>query len=192
VNLRAWRFVAVLAVAISIAVSAAAAAQTASPVPDPTQAAPPAPMPTAASAWEALEPWRTDRFFVETSVYTRHFHSDSSHDNRQRLILGEWNIDEKWLVGAAEFDNSFDQPCQYVYGGYRFRPFENVQPLYLKLTGGLLHGYKGRYRDNIPFNSSGVAPAILPALGYCLNRFCSELVLFGFYGTLVTVGLTIP
>ena len=191
-NLRASRFVAVPAVAVSIAVSAAATAQTASPVPEPAQAAPPAPQPTAASAWEAPEPWRTDRFFVETSVYTRHFHSDSSHDNDQRLILGEWNIDEKWLVGATEFDNSFDQPCQYVYGGYRVRPFESVQPLYLKLTAGLLHGYTGRYQDKIPFNSSGVAPAILPALGYCLNRFCSELVLFGLYGTLVTAGLTIP
>jgi len=190
--LRASRFVAVLAVAVSIAVSAAATAQTASPVPEPAQAAPPAPQPTAASAWEAPEPWRTDRFFVETSVYTRHFHSDSSHDNDQRLILGEWNIDEKWLVGATEFDNSFDQPCQYVYGGYRFRPFESVQPLYLKLTAGLLHGYTGRYQNKIPFNSSGVAPAILPALGYCLNRFCSELVVFGLYGTLVTAGLTIP
>jgi hypothetical protein len=38
----------------------------------------------------------------------------------------------------------------------------------------------------------GTAPAIVPTMGYCLNRFCSELVLFGLAGALVTVGFTVP
>jgi hypothetical protein len=191
------RGIAVLAVVASIAVSGAASAQSSLPVPDAAQAATPAPSaPPAsqatASAWDAPEPWRTDRFYLETSVYTRHFHYDAAHDDHQNLILGEWNITEQWLVGASVFDNSFGQTSQYVYGGYRFRPFESLQPLYFKVSAGLVHGYTGQYQHKIPLNNSGVAPVIVPSVGYCINRFCSELVIFGTAGALVTFGVTIP
>ena len=191
------RGIAALALAASIAMSGAASAQSSLPVPDAAQAAtpapsaPPAPL-AAASAWDAPEPWRTDRFYLETSVYTTHFHYDAAHDDHQNLILGEWNITEQWLVGASVFDNSFGQTSQYVYGGYRFRPFESLQPLYFKLSAGLVHGYTGQYRDKIPLNKSGIAPVVVPSVGYCFNRFCSELVIFGTAGALVTVGVTIP
>jgi hypothetical protein len=186
------RDIAVLAVVASIAVSGAAFAQSSLPVPgtdSPTIPAPPAP---AASAWDAPEPWRTDRFYLETSVYTKHFHYDPAHDNHQDMILGEWNVTEQWLVGAAEFNNSFGQASQYVYGGYRFRPFESLQPLYFKLSAGLVHGYEGQYQNKIPLNNSGIAPVIVPSVGYCLSRFCSEVVVFGTAGALVTFGVTIP
>jgi len=185
----------VLAVVASIAVSGAASAQSASPVPAAAQAAIPAPSAPPASqaaAWDAPEPWRTDRFYLETSVYTRHFHYDAAHDDHQNLILGEWNITEQWLVGASVFDNSFGQTSQYVYGGYRFRPFESLQPLYFKVSAGLVHGYTGQYQHKIPLNNSGVAPVMVPSVGYCINRFCSELVIFGTAGALVTFGVTIP
>jgi hypothetical protein len=147
---------------------------------------------TAPSAWDAPEPWRTDRFYLETSVYTTHFHYDPAHDDHQHLILGEWNITEQWLVGASVFDNSFGQASQYVYGGYRFRPFETLQPLYFKVSAGLVHGYTGQYQNKIPLNNSGIAPVIVPSVGYCLSRFCSELVIFGTAGALITFGVTIP
>lgn len=85
------------------------------------------------SAWDAPEPWRTDRFQLETSVYTKHYNYDPEHNDDQNLLLGEWNITEQWLVGAALFDNSFGQPTQYVYGGYRFRPLSSVPPFYFKV-----------------------------------------------------------
>jgi hypothetical protein len=188
----------VFAVVASIVVSGAAFAQSSLPVPDtasptiPALPVAPAPQATAGSAWDAPEPWRTDRFYLETSVYTKHFHYDPAHDNHQHLILGEWNVTEQWLVGASEFDNSFGQASQYVYGGYRFRPFESLQPLYFKLSAGLVHGYTGQYQNKIPFNNSGIAPVIVPSVGYCFNRFCSELVVFGAVGALVTFGVTIP
>ena len=163
-----------------------AAAQSGSPTPESSV---PAAIP---SAWSAPEPWRTDRFFLETSVYTVHFNSDPAHDNSQRLILGEWNITEQWLVGASFFDNSFGQRSEYVYGGFRFRPFDSLQQLYFKITAGLVHGYDGQYQDKIPFNNYGIAPAIVPSVGYCINRFCSELVIFGTAGALLTFGVTIP
>lgn len=144
------------------------------------------------SAWDAPEPWRTDRFYLETSLWTTHFNSDPAHDNHQNLILGEWNITEQWLVGASIFDNSFGQSSQYVYGGFRFRPFESAQPLYFKISAGIVHGYSGQYQNKIPLNSSGFAPVIVPSVGYCISRFCSEFVLFGTAGALVTFGVTIP
>ena len=138
------------------------------------------------------EPWRTDRFYLETSVYTRHFSYDAAHVDKQKLILGEWNITEQWLIGASVFDNSFGQSSQYVYGGWRYRPFAQLQPFYVKVSAGLTHGYRDQYRDKIPFNHSGIAPVIIPSVGYCFSRVCSEVVLFGGAGLLVTLGVTIP
>ena len=148
--------------------------------------------PAEATAWDAPEPWRTDRFYLGTSVYTRHFHYDAAHDNHQDLIQGEWNVTTQWLAGISLFDNSFGQDTQYAYGGYRFRPLEILQPLYIKVTAGFVHGYRGQYEDKIPFNKSGYAPVVIPSVGYCLIRFCSEVVFFGAAGAMVTFGVTIP
>jgi hypothetical protein len=119
------------------------------------------------------DPWLTDRFYLETSLFTHHFSYDAAHVDKQKLILGEWNITKEWLVGASVFDNSFGQSSQYVYGGWRYRPFEDVPPFYVKVSAGLTHGYRGQYRDKIPLNGS-------------------ELVLFGGAGFLVTLGVLIP
>jgi hypothetical protein len=158
------------------------------------QPAAPADAAPAAASETALpnEPRRTDRFFFETSLYTHHFRYDPAHVNHQKLVLGEWNVTENWLVGGALFDNSFGQSSQYVYGGYRFRPIATAQPFYVKLSAGLVHGYSGQYRDKIPFNHSGVAPIIVPSVGYCFSRLCSEVVVFGGAGLLVTLGVTVP
>ena len=147
---------------------------------------------TNALAWASPEPWRTDRFYLETSLYTRHFHYDPAHNEHLRLILGEWNVTEHWLVGASTFENSFGQRSQYFYGGFRVRPLSSMQELYLKISAGVVHGYKNPYRDKIPLNGSGVAPAAVPSIGYCVNRVCSELIVFGTAGLLVTIGVTIP
>ena len=50
---------------------------------------------------------------------------------------------------------------------------------YFKLTGGLLHGYKEPYDDKIPLNDLGVAPAILPTLGFQYKFFVAEANLAG-------------
>ena len=173
-----------LAVFAAIAASGAAFAQSSLPAPDNA--------PPEASAWDAPEPWRTDRFYLATSVYTKHFHYDAAHDNHQDLIQGEWNITEKWLAGVSLFENSFGQETQYAYGGYRFRPLDELQPLFIKVTAGLVHGYRGQYQDKIPFNKSGIAPVIIPSVGYCVVRVCSEVVFFGAAGAMFTIGVTIP
>jgi hypothetical protein len=146
----------------------------------------------ASQAESVADPWLTDRFYLETSVFTHHFSYDPAHVDKQKLILGEWNITKEWLVGASVFDNSFGQSSQYVYGGWRHRPFEDVPPFYVKVSAGLTHGYRGQYRDKIPFNGSGIAPVIVPSAGFCISRVCTELVVFGGAGFLVTLGVLIP
>jgi hypothetical protein len=149
------------------------------------------------TAWEAPEPWRTDRFYIQTSVATVHFSSDPNHDNTQNLIYGEWRLPQRFLegqvlVGASFFDNSFGQPSQFVFGGLLWRPIEKAPEFYVKVAAGVIHGYTGEFKNKIPANSSGYAPGIVPGVGYCYNRFCGEMILFGTAGMLWTVGMTLP
>ena len=148
-------------------------------------------------AWSAPEPWRTDRFYFQTSVATVHFSSNPDHVNDQKLIYGEYRmpyywLGGQWLAGAAFFDNSFGQDSQFVFGGLLWRPIEKAQEFYIKVAAGILHGYRGEFRDKIPMNSSGIAPGIVPAVGYCYNRFCGEMILFGGAGMMWTLGMTVP
>jgi hypothetical protein len=129
------------------------------------------------------------KYLFQTSLYTTHFSPSPDHVNHQNLINFEYWREDRWLAGLAFFRNSFGQPSQYVYVGKQWRPFQFSENVYLKLTGGLLHGYKDQYRDKIPFNQLGVAPAILPSIGISNRRFNAELVLFGTAGLMVTAGV---
>jgi hypothetical protein len=149
-----------------------------------------------ASPWDAPEPWRTDQWYFQFAYYTIHFHSDPDHQ-QSYLFDTEYHFKETWLggqwvAGVALFQNSFGQFSEYIFGGLQWRPIPEHQPFYVKLTAGPLHGYSGQYKDKIPNNSSGVAPAIIPGIGYCVKRYCGEFVLLGANAALLTVGMTIP
>ncbi|MFT3800614.1 MAG: hypothetical protein QM766_05280 [Burkholderiaceae bacterium] len=131
---------------------------------------------------------KSNLWYAQTSLYTRHFHHDSAHQNHQHLIDVEYWRDDGWLGGFAYFRNSFSQPTEYLFVGKRWRPFESVPRAYFRMTGGLLHGYKGEYRNKLPLNSSGTAPIILVGLGYSGRRFASEAIFFGTNGVMLTVG----
>ncbi len=103
------------------------------------------------------------------------------------LNVEYWNP-ERWVWGAAFLRNSFDQPSQYIYMGRLWRPFDSAPLFHIKLTGGVLHGYKGEYRDKIPFNHYGYAPGLVPSIGLSGKRFGGEIVLLGAAAVMVTVG----
>ena len=122
------------------------------------------------SAWDAPEPWRTDRFYLQTSVATVHFKSDPKHDDTQKLIYGEWRLPYywlggQWLAGASFFDNSFGQPSQFVFAGLLWRPVETAPEFYIKVAAGVIHGYTGEFQNKIPYNGSGHAPGLVPGIG---------------------------
>jgi hypothetical protein len=128
-------------------------------------------------------------FTFQTSIATRHFHPSSTQNNHQDLLNLEWNYKDNLLVGAATFKNTFNQQTELLYWGAKFRPLDSQPEMYVKLVGGLIHGYKDEAKDKIPFNQLGTAPAILPSVGYCYKQFCSELIVFGTAGAMLTGGI---
>ena len=154
---------------------------------DPAAEVPVAPAYSAFSANPA-----EDRFYLQTSLGTVHFHPDPDHNDDLRLIYGEWRPNPNVFIGASFFKNSFYQPTQYVFAGWKFDSLPEAPGLYFRVSAGLVHGYKGEYQNKIPFNHHGVAPAIVPAVGYCYGRLCSEVIVFGTSGALLTLGLSLP
>jgi hypothetical protein len=135
------------------------------------------------SAW-AIDHWR-----VAFSFYTHHFDPDPDHNNDQNLIGVETHFNNAWFAGAAVFDNSFGQPSQFVFMGKSWQ-IMGSEHWYFKLMGGLLHGYKEPYEDKIPLNGLGVAPAIVPALGYKYRRVFVEANIGGLAVVTMTAGFS--
>jgi len=117
-----------------------------------------------------------------------HYNSDPQHAKYSWLVGAEWQQPSRWLAGYSYFNNSFDQKCHYFYAG-RWWPIREDDPhWYVKLTGGVILGYKEPFEDKIPLNHNGIAPGIVPAVGYKFNRFNVQLNLLGTAGFMVTVG----
>jgi hypothetical protein len=133
------------------------------------------------NAFEITE-WR-----LRTSVYTKHWDPDPEHNNSPGSLNLEFKEASGWLYGAAFFDNSFDQFSQYVYVGREWSMFSRDWA-YVKVTGGLIHGYKEPYEDKIPLNGLGIAPAIVPTIGVKYKRVHSELQILGLAAITLTVG----
>ena len=135
-----------------------------------------------------------DNVFVQYSAYTKHFSQNPAHVNRNHMINVEIqsNYDRVWgadktLFGIAQFKNSFGQPSQWLYWGQKW----DLNPyVYAKLSAGLLHGYKGKFRDKIPFNKAGIAPGIIPSLGVQYKGFTLQANFLGTSAVLVAVGYT--
>lgn len=128
-------------------------------------------------------------WLVQMSVYTRHFHPKPHHNNHQKLIGIERNRDDSYLWGAASFINSFDQQSVIAYAGKRF-DYGNT-PFYSRLTFGFIHGYRGEFKDKVPFNNFGIGPVILPSIGAHYKNIQSDIIFLGFNAGLVTFGVRI-
>ena len=129
-----------------------------------------------------------DVFMVQVSPYTIHFDKGPEHTSYPWLIGVEWQDKSRWLAGYSYFNNSFDQKSHYIYGGYWFPLGENYRNWYIKLTGGLIIGYKEPFEDKLPVNYNGVAPVIIPGLGYKYDRFNAQINFLGANGLMLTFG----
>ena len=133
--------------------------------------------------------WNFEQAFVYSSLYTKHYDPDPDHVNNQNMLGFEGETKDKRVMGLAVFDNSFGQESQYLYVGKKWRQFHSDN-WYFKLTGGLLNGYEEPYEDKIPLNGLGVAPAIIPTLGYKQKNFVAEFNQLGLAAGMITVGFT--
>lgn len=131
---------------------------------------------------ESEEGW-----YIQGSVWTTHFDPQPDHNNNQDLIGLERHRGDSYLWGAATFRHSFGERSLYGYAGKRFE-FAGT-PFNAKLTAGLLYGYRGEYRDKIPFNRFGVAPAVIPSVGVSYQRVGVDVVLLGAAAAMVNVGV---
>lgn len=137
---------------------------------------------------EFTKPVESEPFWlVQTTVYTEHFHPKPHHNNNQELIGIERNRADSYIWGGATFLNSFDQRSTIVYAGKRF-DFGNT-PFHSRLTFGLIHGYRGEFRDKVPFNRYGIGPVILPSAGVHYKKVQADAVLLGLNAYLITVGV---
>lgn len=126
-------------------------------------------------------------WYVQGSVWTTHFDPQPDHNNNQDLIGLERHRDDSYLWGAATFRHSFGERSWYGYTGKRFE-FAGT-PFNAKLTAGLLYGYRGEYRDKIPLNRFGLAPAVIPSVGASYQRVGVDVALLGAAAAMVNVGV---
>lgn len=156
--------------------------------------APSAALAEEAGGWRERLDWppalELSHVLVQTSLYTDHFNPDPEHTNNQRLIGVELHNPDLWFTGAARFKNSFNQDSIYLYVGRELPMWESGDTrIRAKLSAGALHGYRGEYRDKIPFNRYEIAPAILPTLGVSWKRLEADLIVFGAAGLMVSAGV---
>ncbi|BDU54938.1 hypothetical protein [Limnohabitans sp. TEGF004] len=102
------------------------------------------------------------------SPYTHHWNYNPEH-RPVKLVAMDSHVSGGRFCGLALFTNSFGQESAYLYVGQQWDGIFGNPKLFTKLSAGLLWGYRGEYRDKIPFNHLGIAPAVIPSLGYYIT-----------------------
>jgi len=107
---------------------------------------------------------------LEFSPFTHHYRFSEDHKDVWALGL-EYQTPDRTLYGLTAFSNSFGQPSAYAYYGWVFNNvWERSESLYLKLTLGVIYGYKVPFEDKVFLNHNGFSPAIIPAVGWRLDK----------------------
>jgi len=94
-----------------------------------------------------------------------HYGSSDDYEGPPILVNLEVNRESNWIYGLSLFNNSFGQFSQYLYLGKKWQLPKIQKYLHVKLTGGVVHGYKDEFEDKLAFNSNGFAPGIVPSIG---------------------------
>ncbi len=129
-----------------------------------------------------------DHVMLQAGPYVYHREYDPAHNDFPLFVGVEWESASRWELGASYFKNSFYQPSLYVYAGRRWFLASGDAGFYVKLTGGLLYGYKEPYEDKIPVNDNGIGLGVTPAIGYQYQRANAQLVILGTAGLMLTFG----
>ena len=148
------------------------------------------PCPSALAKEGAAPNPRAAPWDLTLSPWTHHWNYNPEHHH---VLLGAVDryLPGQRFCGLALFNNSFGQPSAYAYVGQRWDGVLHNPRLFFKLSGGFIYGYKDKYKDKIPFNDYGMAPAVIPALGYQLGEGNSvQLMVLGNAGILLAFGHT--
>ncbi len=146
------------------------------------------PCPRALAESNAPAPARDKQWDLTLAPYAYHWTHNPEH---RPVFLGaiERHVNGDRFCGLALFRNSFGQPSAYIYVGQQWNHLLGNPQLFAKVSAGLIYGYKGKYQHKIPFNDYGIAPAIIPSLGYSFTRNDSaQVMVLGTAGLLFSYG----
>ncbi len=126
------------------------------------------------------------RWDLTLSPYTHHWTPSKEHKNVMLVALDS-RTPGNGFCGLAAFSNSFGQPSLYAFAGQRWDGLLKNPRLFTKVSVGLIYGYKGRYKNEIGLNALGVAPVIIPSLGYEITpKHSAQVFLLGTAGVLLS------
>jgi hypothetical protein len=119
-------------------------------------------------------------FEVFVSPYTHHWTASEEHKPVRAVSVSRL-LPNTRFCGFSLFTNSFGQPSAYAYTGkYWPNPIASMPNVYVSLSGGIMYGYVGRFKNKVPLNVGGFSPVIIPAVGYRLsNRTAIEMQMLG-------------
>ena len=146
------------------------------------------PCPRALAASDASAPAQDKQWELTLAPYAHHWSYNPEH---RPVFLGAMNryVNGDRFCGLALFRNSFGQPSAYIYVGQQWNNLMGNPQLFAKVSAGLIYGYKGKYQHKIPFNDYGIAPAIIPSVGYSFTRDDSlQVMVLGTAGLLFSYG----
>lgn len=110
-------------------------------------------------------PEPTHRGEFTFSPYTYHFSYSAEHKPVVLVALDE-QLPGGRFCGISFFSNSFGQPSTYVYVGQQFNGLFDNPRLFIKVSGGIIYGYVGKYQNKVPLNNHGFSPGVIPSIGY--------------------------
>lgn len=127
-------------------------------------------------------------WYVQGGAYLHYSHK--SYYEGPPIFGGIEHINEKkTIIGLSLFNNSFGDFTQYLYWGKQWNPWKNHEAIRIKLTVGIVHGYKGEHQDVTPvYWGDAWGLGAVPAIGYQKNRLGFDLALLGNSGALFLVG----
>ena len=129
-----------------------------------------------------------ERVSVIFGPVTYHYSHNPEHNSFPWFTAIELESASRWELGGALFNNSFSQPCGYLYGGKRWIAGSPDEHFFVKLTGGALIGYVKPYDKKIPVNADGLGLGVIPAVGYKYKRASTQFVILGTAGFMLTLG----
>lgn len=127
-------------------------------------------------------------WYVQGGAYL-HYDEEDDYEGPPLFLGVEYHQAPKLLWGFSMFQNSFGQFSQYAYIGRKFHPWDSYPNLHIKLTGGIVQGYRGENHSTLPIrwgDSWGLGG--IPTIGYQNDRFGADLAFLKESGVLFLAG----
>lgn len=138
-----------------------------------------------------LQAAEIENYFIQTSLFTNHYHDGTYQNNNQNLLGMERHYKNNRIDGLAFFKNTYSQNTWYIYWGknYLVRKFNSFS-ITAKFTYGIVHGYddeNGKY--NTWMHDMETFPGIVFSLGLKKGPFRIDMIPFADAGIIITGGV---